>query len=43
MATSEEKYWKAYRLFNKIGANFYTIENENPKNLDELINLRPYS
>jgi len=37
MTTSEEKYWEAYRLYNQIGKDFYDIENNNPENLDKLI------
>ena len=37
MTTSEDRYWEAYRLYNEIKADFYEIENNNPENLDELI------
>jgi hypothetical protein len=37
MTTSEEKYWIADKLYDRIKLNFYEIENEEPSNIDKLI------
>ena len=37
MTTSEEKYWIADKLYDRIKEDFYNIENEEVDNLDNLI------